>query len=85
MNVGIIGAGRLGRALGARLADAGHELMYAGGASAAEAASAGGARAGSNSDVSVNIRRRRSAADNTTGAATDWASGKSTTPTRNLW
>jgi predicted dinucleotide-binding enzyme len=51
MKVGIIGAGRLGRALGARLADAGHELMYAGGASASEAASASGARAGSNSDT----------------------------------
>jgi 8-hydroxy-5-deazaflavin:NADPH oxidoreductase len=51
MKIGIIGAGRLGSALGARLADAGHELMYAGGASASEAASASGARAGSNSDT----------------------------------
>jgi predicted dinucleotide-binding enzyme len=51
MKVGIIGAGRLGRALGGRLADVGHELMYAGGASASEAASGSGARAGSNSDT----------------------------------
>ena len=51
MNVGIIGAGRLGSALGARLAAVGHELMYGGGASASEAASASGARAGSNSEA----------------------------------
>lgn len=51
MKVGIIGAGRLGRALGERLADAGHELMYAVGGSASEEASASGARAGSNSDT----------------------------------
>jgi hypothetical protein len=51
MKVGIIGAGRLGSALGARIAAVGHELMYGGGASASEAASASGARAGSNGEA----------------------------------
>jgi predicted dinucleotide-binding enzyme len=39
MRVGIIGAGRLGATLAQRLADAGHELMLGGGASAQEAGS----------------------------------------------
>lgn len=39
MRIGIVGSGNLGRALGGRLARAGHELMFAGGVSSAEAAS----------------------------------------------
>jgi predicted dinucleotide-binding enzyme len=48
MRIGIIGAGRLGSALGKRLVDVGHEVLFAGGASAEKAASTIGAPAGSN-------------------------------------
>jgi predicted dinucleotide-binding enzyme len=48
MNLGIIGAGGLGSALGARLAEHGHAVMFGGGSSAHEAAARQRARAGSN-------------------------------------
>jgi predicted dinucleotide-binding enzyme len=51
VKIGIIGAGRLGSALGKRLSEAGHELLFGGGTSAAEAASATGGQAGSNSET----------------------------------
>jgi 8-hydroxy-5-deazaflavin:NADPH oxidoreductase len=47
MQIGIIGAGSLGRALGQRLAARGHEIMFGGG----EAATVGGAKAGANADA----------------------------------
>jgi predicted dinucleotide-binding enzyme len=53
MRIGIIGAGNLGRALGMRLGDAGHEVMFAGGVSAADAASELGTRSGSNRDAAT--------------------------------
>jgi 8-hydroxy-5-deazaflavin:NADPH oxidoreductase len=51
MRIGIIGAGSLGSALGQRLIDKGHTIMFASGASAQEAAARCGARAGSNADA----------------------------------
>jgi predicted dinucleotide-binding enzyme len=51
MRLGIIGAGSLGSALGKRLGEQGHEIMFGGGTSAHEAASRCGARAGSNADA----------------------------------
>jgi predicted dinucleotide-binding enzyme len=52
MNLGIIGAGSLGTALGERLARAGHAIMFGGGASAKDAAARHGAEVGSNSEAS---------------------------------
>lgn len=51
MRVGIIGAGSLGRALGRRLGECGHQIMFGGGDSAQEAASLYGGRAGPNADA----------------------------------
>jgi predicted dinucleotide-binding enzyme len=51
MNLGIIGAGSLGTALGARLAHEGHAVMFGGGASAQDAAVRLGARVGSNAEA----------------------------------
>jgi 8-hydroxy-5-deazaflavin:NADPH oxidoreductase len=51
MNVGIIGAGSLGSALGGRLAQEGHAIMFGGGASAKDAAARLDAQAGSNSEA----------------------------------
>jgi hypothetical protein len=53
MNIGIIGAGSLGRALGKRLTDVGHEVMFGGDVSAADAASEIDAKAGSNRDAAA--------------------------------
>src|SRR5512135_3039166 len=53
MRIGIIGAGSLGSALGRRLAGSGHEIMFAGGASAQEAAARYDAQAGSNADTAA--------------------------------
>ena len=51
MRVGIIGAGRLGRALGKRFSEAGHQIAFGGGVSAVDAANEIGAEAGSNRDA----------------------------------
>ena len=51
VKVGIIGAGSLGTALGKRLADAGHTIMFGGGASAQDAAARQSAEVGSNADA----------------------------------
>jgi predicted dinucleotide-binding enzyme len=51
MQIGIIGAGSLGRALGQRLASSGHEIMFGGGESAREAATGRGAKVGANVDA----------------------------------
>jgi 8-hydroxy-5-deazaflavin:NADPH oxidoreductase len=51
MQIGIIGAGNLGSALGERLASRGHQVMFGGGESASEAATRGGAKAGANADA----------------------------------
>jgi predicted dinucleotide-binding enzyme len=51
MQLGIIGAGSLGTALGQRLASSGHEIMFGGGESAREVAIRGDARVGSNADA----------------------------------
>jgi predicted dinucleotide-binding enzyme len=53
VRLGIIGAGRLGRALGARFAEAGHQVTFGGGLSAAEAASEIEAQAGSNREAAA--------------------------------
>jgi predicted dinucleotide-binding enzyme len=53
MNLGIIGAGSLGTALGARLADKGHTIMFGGGASAQDAAGRLSARVGSNAEAAT--------------------------------
>jgi predicted dinucleotide-binding enzyme len=53
MRIAIIGAGSLGSALGKRLADAGHEVMFGGETSAAEAATTTGARAASNREAGL--------------------------------
>jgi predicted dinucleotide-binding enzyme len=53
MNVGIIGAGSLGSALGERLAAAGHMIMFGGCESAKEAAERQGAQLGSNAEAAV--------------------------------
>jgi len=57
MKIGIIGSGNMGRALGVRLAGAGHDLFFGArreGQAAAAAARAGhGARAGSNEDAAA--------------------------------
>jgi predicted dinucleotide-binding enzyme len=51
VNLGIIGAGSLGSALGERLAEAGHTIMFGGGVSAHDAASRLSARVGTNAEV----------------------------------
>lgn len=51
MQIGIIGAGSLGSALGRRLASRGHEIMFGGGESAREAAARDGAQLGANADA----------------------------------
>jgi 8-hydroxy-5-deazaflavin:NADPH oxidoreductase len=51
MRIGIIGAGRLGTAIGARLSERGHQVMFGGRASAHEAAAQCGGLAGSNADA----------------------------------
>jgi predicted dinucleotide-binding enzyme len=53
VRIGIIGAGNLGSALGARLGGAGHAIMFGGGASAEQAATRLGARAGSNAEAAA--------------------------------
>ena len=51
MQVGIIGAGSLGSALGRRLVSRGHEVMFGGGESAQEAAAREGGLVGTNADA----------------------------------
>jgi predicted dinucleotide-binding enzyme len=51
MQIGIIGAGSLGSALGRSLASRGHEIMFAGSEAAQEAATRDGARVGANADA----------------------------------
>jgi len=53
MDIGIIGAGSLGTALGGRLRQAGHAIMYARGESAHLAAEGQEASAGSNADAAA--------------------------------
>jgi 8-hydroxy-5-deazaflavin:NADPH oxidoreductase len=53
MKIAIIGAGSLGRALGTRLAQLGHAIMFGGTASAQEAATEQGATAGSNAEAAA--------------------------------
>jgi predicted dinucleotide-binding enzyme len=53
MNLGIIGAGSLGTALGERLGQAGHAVMFGGGTSAKDAAARQRVEVGSNSDVAA--------------------------------
>jgi predicted dinucleotide-binding enzyme len=53
VKLGIIGAGSLGSALGGRLAEAGHEIMFGGGASARDAAQRLDARLGSNAEAAA--------------------------------
>jgi 8-hydroxy-5-deazaflavin:NADPH oxidoreductase len=53
VRIGIIGAGSLGAALGARLAAAGHAIMFGGGAAAKQAAGPLGLRAGSNEEAAA--------------------------------
>ncbi len=53
MNLGIIGAGSLGTALGERLAQRGHGIMFGGGASAQDAAIRLRARVGSNAEAAA--------------------------------
>jgi predicted dinucleotide-binding enzyme len=53
VRLGIIGAGSLGTALGERFAEAGHEIMFGGTASAHDAAVRLGARVGSNGETSA--------------------------------
>jgi predicted dinucleotide-binding enzyme len=53
MRLGIVGAGSLGTALGERLAERGHEIMFGGGASAQDAAVRQGALVGSNAETAA--------------------------------
>jgi 8-hydroxy-5-deazaflavin:NADPH oxidoreductase len=53
MNLGIIGAGSLGTALGERLGQAGHAVMFGGGTSAKDAAARQRAEVGSNADAAA--------------------------------
>jgi hypothetical protein len=53
VKLGIIGAGSLGTALGKRLAERGHAIMFGGGASAQDAAVAQRALLGSNSETAA--------------------------------
>ena len=53
MNLGIIGAGSLGTALGEQLAERGHTIMFGGGASAKDAALRQHAQVGSNAETAA--------------------------------
>ena len=53
MNLGIIGAGSLGSALGERYADRGHSVMFGGGATAQDAAVRLRAQVGSNAETAA--------------------------------
>lgn len=53
MQIGIIGAGSLGTALGDRLRDGGHEVMFGGGGSAHAVAATPETRVGSNADAAA--------------------------------
>lgn len=53
MNLGIIGAGSLGTALGARFTEVGHSVMFGGGVSAQDAAVRLRARVGSNAEAAA--------------------------------
>ena len=53
MNLGLIGAGSLGSALGERLGHAAHAIMFGGTASAQDAAGRQGASVGSNADAAA--------------------------------
>jgi 8-hydroxy-5-deazaflavin:NADPH oxidoreductase len=53
VRIGIIGAGRLGRALAQSLRGAGHDVMFGGAVSAQEAAAALGVAAGSNREAAA--------------------------------
>jgi predicted dinucleotide-binding enzyme len=53
VKLGIIGAGSLGTALGERLAERGHQIMFGGGASAQDAAVRLHARVGSNAETAA--------------------------------
>lgn len=53
MNLGIIGAGSLGTALGERFGEVGHAIMFGGGASAKDAAVRLRARVGSNAEAAA--------------------------------
>ena len=53
VKLGIIGAGSLGTALGERLAERGHVIMFGGGASAQDVAARQRARVGSNAETAV--------------------------------
>jgi predicted dinucleotide-binding enzyme len=53
VNLGIIGAGSLGTALGERLGERGHTIMFGGGASAQDAAVRQRARVGSNAETAA--------------------------------
>jgi 8-hydroxy-5-deazaflavin:NADPH oxidoreductase len=53
MKLGIIGAGSLGSALGERLAEAGHDIMFGGGVSARDAAARQGAQVGTNAEATA--------------------------------
>lgn len=53
MNLGIIGAGSLGTALGGRFGEVGHTVMFGGGSSAQDAAVRLRARVGSNSEAAA--------------------------------
>jgi 8-hydroxy-5-deazaflavin:NADPH oxidoreductase len=53
VRIGIIGAGSLGRALGAGLAGRGHEIMFGGRATARDAAARLGCAAGSNAEAAA--------------------------------
>jgi predicted dinucleotide-binding enzyme len=53
LKLGIIGAGSLGTALGARYARGGHEIMFGGGASAQDAAHRLRAKVGSNAETAA--------------------------------
>ena len=53
MQIGIIGAGSLGSALGQRLSEGGHEVMFGGGGSAHTVAGAPVTRVGSNADAAA--------------------------------
>jgi predicted dinucleotide-binding enzyme len=53
VQIGIIGAGSLGSAIGKRLGECGHAVMFGGGESAHAVARARGARVGSNADAAT--------------------------------
>ena len=55
MNLGIIGAGSLGAALGKRLSGAGHAILYGTGAEPKPAAALDGAEVGTNSEAAAMV------------------------------